>query len=148
MFYVLLGKKEEMGQFRLSRVWRVRPGFIEIKHLWNYGSCQWEDVFRFEKKSRKELLRTVSVGKSKVGGCLSGKDKQWKWQGRPGTGWEADGLGLDPDAVFSWQAQHWAHEFMSVIVLSRGLNERRRIKKRLRRGGDVMSPFVGSVSGY
>lgn len=58
-------------------------------------------LFWFEKKTHKELIRTVSVAKSEVGWHLSGEDEQWECQGQPGTRQESGQPGPEPGAPSS-----------------------------------------------
>lgn len=59
MSYVHMGKREERAQLCLRKVGRIRHSLTEIKHLCNYKTFQREGVFSFEKKTDKELIRTV-----------------------------------------------------------------------------------------
>lgn len=94
--------------------------FTEIKHLWNYETCQWEGVFSFEKKTDKERSRIVcwkTRGRTSTYQGTAG----WPWQRQdrlgPGGGqkaWAAVLMLHSRLSVISWL---WTNQFMFFVVL-------------------------------
>lgn len=100
-------------------------------------------LFWFEKKTHKELTRTVSVAKSEVGWHLSGEDEQWKCQVSPGPGRSQVSLALDLVLLPVRRTALASPAVAGCQRAAKRMKRKRRRKKRLQGRGDTESPFVG-----